>query len=98
MTNGYYTQRGKDVFKVNGHAPSLTPKTLVFDWDGEEDVNIPKTRVIAIRGTHSHEEWSGNFDAEEVPGSSIKYHNVHFGVKGYFHKNFANTALKLYCT
>lgn len=87
--------------RVNADAQTLMPKCLVFDWNGKEILHVPKTRVIAIRGTHSAEEWEGNFDADEVPGSSISM-NCHgkkmdFEVEGYFHQNFAKTALKLYC-
>ena len=64
---------------------------LVYDWNGDEELGIPQTRIIVMRGTHSVDEWEGNFDFDERTGDQLG-----IGIKGYFHKNFGETGKKIW--
>lgn len=79
---------GKLIKTFSARLVDHLPKLLIWDWDGDADLGIPSTRIVAIRGTHSQEEWEGNFDCTEMTGSELG-----MGINGWFHKDFANTSL-----
>lgn len=67
------------------------PKILVWDWSGDKRVNISKTRIIVIRGTHSFVEWEGNLDFGERSGEELG-----LNISGIFHIDFAKTGIKIW--
>lgn len=89
LENPRYLNKGTVLKKISANAEKQMPKILVWDWNGDDKVGIPKTRIIVIRGTHSLQEWKDNFDCEEIDGTKLN-------IKGHFHKNFAETGLRVW--
>ena len=82
--------KGKVVKQYRASVKLRLPKILVWDWDGDkEGSGVPPTRFIAMRGTHSEEEWTGNFHCLEVPSETI---GIDPPIKGVFHQDFANVS------
>ena len=85
---------GKSVKEFGASVKKHLPKTLVWDWDGDpEGSGCPPVRIIAMRGTHSKEEWEGNFDCEEVTAKSI---GITPDIGGVFHRDFGKTGWTLW--
>ena len=83
-----YSQQGHILEKINGKPSQRMPKMLVYDWNAPTDKDIiPPSLVIAFRGTHSLQEWEGNFDFSEV-----------FSLEppGVFHSDFRSIGIKCY--
>ena len=82
--------KGKVVQKYRASVKHHLPKILVWDWNGDKDASgVPPTRVIAMRGTHSQEEWTGNFQCLEVTSKRI---GITPEIAGAFHQDFANVS------
>ena len=89
MTNTRY-KNGKIVKQYRATVKYRLPKILIWDWNGDKDgTGVPPTRMIVLRGTHSEEEWMGNFDCEEVSADLI---GINPSIDGVFHKDFANVS------
>lgn len=86
-----YFNNGKIIEKIGADANEYMPKMLFWDWKGDETVQIKGARILAIRGTQSANEWIGNLDCEEVPGSKLD-----IDIDGVFHKNFGTIANKIW--
>ena len=65
------------------------PKTIIYDFNGND--NIPKIRIIALRGTHTKREWQSNFVFIDKHGKDLG-----INVDGLFHPGFANSSIKLW--
>ena len=92
LENPRYKNNGKLQKSMPANSFRQFPKVVIYDWNGDESLNIPKSRIIALRGTHSTEEWAGNFDMEEV-------RNIYFEritINGYFHENFAKVGADVF--
>ena len=88
-----YKNKGKIVKKFRASVTHHLPKIVVWDWNGNKDLGIPPTRVIAMRGTHSEEEWTGNFDCVEVTAESL---GITPDIPGVFHRDFGGTGWKIW--
>ena len=69
----------------------VLPKMLVWDWNGDSQLGIPKTRFIILRGTHSLREWEENFECQEKTGTELG-----LGISGYFHQDFGKTGKRIW--
>ena len=100
-TNFYFTENsrytssenspGSVIEKIKADPKELLPKTLIYDWNGDSSLGIPPTRIVAFRGTHSLQEWEGNFDCLEKSGTELGIE-----INGRFHQNFMETAKKVW--
>ena len=88
-----YKNKGTVVKKFRASVTDHLPKIVVWDWNGDKDSGIPATRVIAMRGTHSEEEWTGNFDCVEVTAKSLE---IDPDIAGVFHRDFGKTGWRIW--
>lgn len=93
LENERYKNKGKTVKNFRASVKYHLPKIAIWDWNGDKDLGIPPTRVIAMRGTHSEEEWTGNFDCVEVTAQSI---GITPDIPGVFHRDFGTTGWKIW--
>ena len=82
---------GKVIKTIKAEVKDHMPKMLVYDWNGDSKVGIGKTRIIALRGTHSLQEWVGNFDCQEKNHTELG-----LNVEGYFHTDFAKVGKEIW--
>ncbi|KAK8884497.1 hypothetical protein M9Y10_043609 [Tritrichomonas musculus] len=91
INNPQYFDHGKIILNVSANADEYMPKILIWDWHGNETVNLTGARIIVIRGTQSFEEWMGNFDCAEKTSLELG-----IDVDGWFHKNFGLVGQKIW--